>query len=151
MKRKHPSPLGVLEFTSALNGEDSLAILKKLRHFVHVVGYQRRIALGFSGNNGDIDVDHDGHDDDGDEDDGSVCSLFNDVEEPLVKRRKVADKAGKIPTWQIDKNNYRVPFVGTSVSKGDVGSLVMGVWPTGFLEGEKMINAPSDWILSCVL
>eukprot|EP00956_Cyclotella_meneghiniana_P038173 scaffold149702_cov23-Cyclotella_meneghiniana.AAC.1 len=34
----------------------------------------------------------------------------------------------------MDKNDYRVPFVGTSVAKGDVGSAVAGCWPTGFLE-----------------
>jgi hypothetical protein len=143
MKRKRPSPLGVLEFTSALNGEDALTILKKLRHFVHVVGYQRRIALGSTGNNGDSHADNKDHDDDDDEDDGSVCSFFNDEEGPLVKRQKVAEKVGKTPTWQIDKNNYQVPFVGTAVAKGDVGSVVMGVWPTGFLEGEKMITVTS--------
>ena len=34
MKRKRPAPLGVLEFTSALNGEDPQSILQKLRDFV---------------------------------------------------------------------------------------------------------------------
>eukprot|EP00804_Cyclotella_cryptica_P013520 CCRYP_017246-RC/>CCRYP_017246-RC protein AED:0.15 eAED:0.15 QI:74/1/1/1/1/1/6/1144/2412 len=134
MKRKRPAPLGVLEFTSALNGEDALSILTKLRHFVHVVGHQRRIALGSTDGNVDTDATSDDRDDD---DDGSVFSLFNDDEEPFAKRQKVEDKDGKTPAWQMDKNNYRVPFVGTSVAKGEVGSVVMGVWPTGFLEAYR--------------
>ena len=120
MKRKRPSDLGVLEFTSALNGEDPHVILQKLRHFVHIVRYQRRVALG---------ADDDGSDmDDGDEE--SACSLFDQASS---KRQKIDEKT---PTWQLDKNDYRVPFVGTSVARGDVGSVVVGNWPTGFLEGE---------------
>lgn len=127
MKRKRPL-LGVLEFTSALNGEDPILILKKLRHFVNVVGHQRRIALGFA--------DEDLGETEYSNDEGSICSLFNDSDEVSVKRQKVSDgKADKTPVWQMDKNNYQVPFVGTSVAKGEVGSVVVGTWPTGFLEG----------------
>ena len=36
-----PKPLGVLEFTSALNGDDPLQILQKLHQFVRVVEYER--------------------------------------------------------------------------------------------------------------
>lgn len=127
MKRKRPSPLGVLEFTSALNGDDPHAILQKLRHFVHIVRYQRRLALGAAADGSDVEDDAMEEDD---ASDGSTCSLFE--AETASKRQRIDDKT---PAWQMDKNDYRVPFVGTSVAKGDVGSVVLGVWPTGFLEG----------------
>lgn len=134
MKRKRPAPLGVLEFTSALNGEDPHSILQKLRHFVKVVRYQRQVALGVV-DDGPQNED-DGNDVDQDEDNASICSLFQ--ENLSTKRQKLNDDT--TPAWQMDKNDYRVPFVGTSVAKGDVGSAVVGCWPTGFLEGELKIS-----------
>lgn len=128
MKRKIPTPLGVLEFTSALNGEDPHTIVQKLRHFVHVTRYQRQVALGAIDGSDDDVMDEERN---GDEE--SICSLFEEGDSS--KRRRLDDKDDKTPAWQMDKNDYRVPFVGTSVAKGDVGSVVVGTWPTGFLEG----------------
>ena len=133
MKRKRPAPLGVLEFTSALNGEDPHSILQKLRHFVKIVRFQRQVALGAIVD-GPHNEDND-HGTDQDEEDASICSLFEENIMP-IKRQKLNDDNTNTPAWQMDKNDYRVPFVGTSVAKGDVGSAVAGCWPTGFLEGE---------------
>ncbi len=71
---KAPKPLGVLEFTSALNGDDPIQILQKLHQFVRVVGYQRRLvttvghdaddaAGSREGNNDEAAVVQDGADD----------------------------------------------------------------------------------------
>ena len=145
MKRKCPAPLGVLEFTSALNGEDPHSILEKLRHFVKLTRYQRQLALGPVDDRSSVQDKNDAMDIDGcdmanleEGDDESIFSLFE--EENLPKRRRLSDKEDKTPAtpaWQMDKNDYRVPFVGTSVAKGEVGTVIVGSWPTGFLEGEK--------------
>ena len=159
-KRKRPTPLGVLEFTSALNGEDATLILKKLRHFVKVVRYERKVSLGVTDDGCDdvvVDDDDDGtggginqHHGDTEEygsDEDSLSSLFNsnntddEQHNPSAasassKRQKTNSGKSTTPSWQVDKNDYRVPFVGTSVAKGEVGRVVRGVWPSGFLEGE---------------
>ena len=136
MKRKCPAPLGVLEFTSALNGEDPHSILEKLRHFVKLTRYQRQLALGPVDDGTDaMDVDDGDIEDLEEGDDESIFSLFEEENSP--KRRRLSDKEDKTPAWQMDKNDYRVPFVGTSVAKGEAGTVIVGSWPTGFLEGEK--------------
>jgi hypothetical protein len=94
-----------------------------------VARYQRRIALGAVDGSQENDVM------DEDSDDESVCSLFD--EEKPSKRRRLDGEDDKVPAWQMDKNDYRVPFVGTSVAKGDEGNIVVGSWPTGFLEGKN--------------
>ena len=145
MKRKCPTPLGVLEFTSALNGDDPHSILQKLRHFVKLTRYQRHLALGAIGDgsnaedqNGAMEVDDDTIENHTEgTDDESLFSLFHEENNNnLPKRRKLSDKEDNAPAWQMDKNDYRVPFVGTSVAKGDMGTVMVGSWPTGFLEGE---------------
>jgi hypothetical protein len=55
MRQKRCRPLGVLEFTSALNGDDNYLILSKLRHFVTVVSYERRLALFSSSSSSSTD------------------------------------------------------------------------------------------------
>lgn len=37
-------------------------------------------------------------------------------------------------SWKLDKNNYNVPFIGTSVTRGETGTLTLTSWPTGFME-----------------
>ncbi|KAL7554426.1 hypothetical protein ACHAWF_017849 [Thalassiosira exigua] len=135
-----PESLGVHEFASALNGDDALLILEKLRHFVDVVGYERRLALSASAD-GDgskvpsVPTAPDDEDDGVSASDGetSLCSSSSDAP-PSSKRQRRGDET---PSWQLDKNNYQVPFVGTSVSKGPTGTVVPNAWPTGFLEAYR--------------
>ena len=187
-KRRHntkappPKPLGVLEFTSALNGDDPLQILQKLHHFVKVAEYQRRLVVQQIGGHDD---DH-GNDDttgggggganniDDDDDDASYISFDeedDDNSHPSLsytnKRQKLLQSttsstsslSSKVKhSWKLDKNNYNVPFVGTSVTKGETGTMMMITtlntttitttnttppppppppcycWPTGFME-----------------
>lgn len=164
-RTKAPTPLGVLEFSSALNGDDPILILKKLRQFVSVAGYERRLALSLSptsssssaaDDDGAIQVENLGQAGDvadvsGDDDDDDESFLsFDDEEdddtnanESSIKRQKLNSGTGtstssstskKTPSWTLDKNNYQVPFVGTSVAKGATGSITPNVWPTGFLQ-----------------
>ena len=140
-----PTPLGVLEFASALNGDDPIQIVKKLHQFVKVVKYERRVALLSSPSN-DIDDDIDvGGERDGDvnvdyDDNGDDISLlsFLDTQEPTAhsssKRQKLSPTDDNNPSWQTDTQNYNVPFVGTAISKGATGSVIPNSWPTGFLQ-----------------
>jgi hypothetical protein len=43
-------------------------------------------------------------------------------------------KVRKQETWMEDSKSYNVPFVGTSVAKGDTGRVIPGEWPTGLLQ-----------------
>ena len=119
--------LGVLEFSSALNDDDPLLVLQKLRRFVTVVRRERRLSLSPRTGAGSASA---SSDDDDDDDDDSVWSL--DAEEASTKRRK-ANAGSSAPAWQSDTHNYRVPFIGTAVARGATGAVVPGAWPTGFL------------------
>jgi len=115
---------------------------------VNVVGYERRVALLPPPSIVEDDADDDAiqveeerrGQDDGD--DGSDASSdeesflsFDDDDDDAANVEPLSSKRQKPnPSWQTDKNNYQVPFVGTSVSKGAVGSITPNVWPTGFLE-----------------
>ena len=137
-----PTPLGVLEFASALNGDDAIQIVKKLHQFVKVVKYERRVALLSSPSNDDdddIDVggEIDGDVNDDNDDDISLLS-FLDTQDPTAhsfnKRQKLSPTDDNNPSWQTDTQNYNVPFVGTAISKGATGSVTPNSWPTGFLQ-----------------
>ena len=160
-----PKPLGVLEFTSALNGDDPLQILQKLHHFVRVVEYERGLVTTLGDditNDGILDVDDavlfggsnendGGNESDDDDDDVSYISFDDDDADDhpssTNKRQKLlqsttstsssfaATAATKVKhSWKLDKNNYNVPFVGTSVTKGETGTIHLTSWPTGFME-----------------
>ena len=137
-----PTPLGVLEFASALNGDDAIQIVKKLHQFVKVVKYERRVALlsdNGDGDDDDIDVGGEIDGDDNDISNGDDISLlsFLDTQDPThssSKRQKLSPTDDNNPSWQTDTQNYNVPFVGTAISKGATGSVIPNSWPTGFLQ-----------------
>ena len=99
--------LGAGEFCAILNGDDARQILRALQSFTKTVKREQRLAFG--------DVDLDDHSDDEEED------------EHFDSNKKLKEE------WMEDLKDYNVPFVGTSVAKGDVGQVVVGQWPTGFL------------------
>jgi len=153
-----PTPLGVLEFTSALNGEDPLQILQKLHQFVRVVEYERCLVTGRSDGGDAIDTTSVGDNDQSDDDDDVSYISFDDddidddVDNPSSssstnKRQKLLQSTTSSSStttitpkvkhsWKLDKNNYNVPFVGTSVTKGETGTINRNgtSWPTGFME-----------------
>eukprot|EP00985_Skeletonema_marinoi_P025056 scaffold17989_cov85-Skeletonema_marinoi.AAC.4 len=153
-KREAPTPLGVLEFTSALNGEDPLQILQKLHQFVRVVEYERCLVTGRSSDVEDAIDDSVGDNDQSDDDNDVSYISFDDDDEGDVdnpssstnKRQKLLQSTTSSSTttttpkvkhsWKLDKNNYNVPFVGTSVTKGETGTINRNgtSWPTGFME-----------------
>lgn len=118
VKRPHSriTKLGASEFATILNGDDGRPVLDVLQSFSETVQWERRQALQLDG---DIEEDNDVDDDD----DNENC-LQNDSE-PATKRIK--------EDWMKDSKDYRVPFVGTSIAKGETGSVVPGTWPTGLL------------------
>lgn len=166
-QRPPPKSLGVLEFTSALNGDDPLLILQKLHQFVRVTGYQRRLVTASTaasvGEGGGDDVNATVNDlneeSDGDSDDDASYISFDDTDddnedkETSNKRQRLLQSSSSSNkhvkhSWKLDKNNYNVPFVGTSVTKGETGSITFNnnnnnnddgtsstySWPTGFME-----------------
>ncbi len=111
--------LGVLEFCVALNGEDPFLALKCLRRFSQTIQKERKLA--FLGICDEDDGDsHDGNENDGTSNDKSIKK---DEE-----------------WWKKDSKSYNVPFVGTSVAKGDVGTVTMGEWPTGLLKAYLQVS-----------
>jgi hypothetical protein len=123
--------LGTLEFSSALNGDDTEHILNVLKRFVKTVRTERTQA--FSSEDGqsngsemdsdslsESDDDHDDHEDD----EGDAQSN--------------PSKKSKMEKWKFDTKSYNVPFVGTSTHKGSTGAVQIGCWPTGFLEAYLM-------------
>lgn len=156
-KRKQqqpPKPLGVLEFTSALNGDDPLQILQKLHHFVRVVQYERGLVtnagdgttfgaadakVGRSNENDgnesyDDDVSYISFDDDDDDDNPSSSNKRQKLLQSTNSSTTSTTTAKVKHSWKLDKNNYNVPFIGTSVTKGETGTINLTSWPTGFME-----------------
>ena len=144
-RRKRCRPLGVLEFTSALNGDDNYQILSKLRHFVNVVSYERHLALFSSSSSstaeGKITNDHRGSRVDDRESYEDYCDAFDDnssndedvneddddtIRPSSSKRHKssslLSDEEQKhkeqkqLPSWASDTNNYGNPFIGTAIA-----------------------------------
>ncbi|GAX15438.1 hypothetical protein FisN_8Lh261 [Fistulifera solaris] len=115
-KRRRFSPLGASEFAAILNGEDPGAIHDALRRFVQTVREERRAAVGDSS----LEVEK-----------TSESSTSEDEEDkPLQKKQKFR----KEDSWKEDTAKYDVPFVGTSVARGDTSRVVAGEWPTGLLK-----------------
>jgi len=141
-KRKHPpsTSLGVLEFASALNGDDALLIIQKLHQFVKIVQYERFVSLSSAttadGTDiGDVEInEEDGmQKDDSEENESSDTDSilsFGSTPSQTTKRQKLNNN----PSWQSDTKNYAVPFVGTSLSKGSTGTIIVGEYPTGLLK-----------------
>ena len=152
-----PKPLGVLEFTSALNGDDPLQILQKLHHFVRVVQFQRGLVTEHRAGDArevvdessvvhgtiesdaaeeDDDASYISFDEDDNEDNDDTTTTFSNKRQKLLQ--STSTKKQKY-SWKLDKNNYNVPFVGTSVTKGETGGSIhldnnLTQWPTGFME-----------------
>jgi hypothetical protein len=139
-----PTPLGVLEFTAALNVDDRNQILYRLREFAVRARYERILATTSSsgrvgaevGNDADDGADDDEYDDDVDDGDDDHDELplpsiddFDVVDEERyasAKRTKFRhsnesvgvdgdDEAANLPSWAADTRDYGVPFVGTSI------------------------------------
>lgn len=111
--------LGALEFASILNnGEDARAILSTLGRFSKTIRRQRRQAL----------LPHDYNEEEYSSDDSS--SEDDDENDDTITRKRPR----KQEDWMEDTASFNVPFVGTSVAKGETGTVVEGEWPTGFLE-----------------
>eukprot|EP00980_Cylindrotheca_fusiformis_P009346 scaffold2047_cov129-Cylindrotheca_fusiformis.AAC.25 len=104
------------EFAATLNGDDPRAILRALKQFRRTVRRERRLALSK-----EVDDEESDHSD-GDSVDEEL------VEEPPSKKFK------KNEQWKEDSASYHVPFVGTSVAKGEAAKVVRGQWPTGLLQ-----------------
>lgn len=121
MKRSHDEigrkkSLGALEFAAALNGDDARAVLSALRRFTKTSRRERRQALCENDESSS------------DEDESSSSEEDEMKDETLTKKRK------KQEAWMEDTGSFNVPFVGTSVAKGDVGTVAAGQWPTGLLQ-----------------
>lgn len=109
--------LGAGEFSTILNGDDARQMLRALTNFTKTVKRERRQALNVVDNAGDHFRDDE---EESDEEEKS--------DEVIESNKKLKEE------WMEDSKDYNVPFVGTSVAKGDVGRVVVGQWPTGFLE-----------------
>ena len=116
-KRSAPNnKLGALEFAAAVNGDDVRAVLSALRRFTKTIRRQRRQAL--------LRNEHD------DKSFYDSCS----EEEEVTKDEALTKKPRKLEAWMEDTEDFNVPFIGTSVAKGDTGTVVPGQWPTGLLQ-----------------
>ena len=110
------APLGALEFAATMNGEDARSLLQVLKRFSKTVRRERRQALLMK------------NDDESSQDDSESDDSTEHDEELSSK------KARKQETWMEDSESFNVPFVGTSIAKGDTGTVIPGEWPTGFLQ-----------------
>lgn len=111
--------LGVIEFTSTLNGDDSDQVLAILKKFVKTVRREKSEAF----------ISDDGSD--ANDSDSDYLSDSDDDDENFSTRKT---KKSKVETWKEDSKKYNVPFVGTSTRKGATGVVTRKQWPTGFLE-----------------
>ncbi|CAB9505999.1 Sulfite exporter TauE/SafE [Seminavis robusta] len=112
--------LGATEFAAALNGDDPHRILDCLKRFSRIVRHQRRQALFPHTTPEDND--------DSEEDDTLEDDYLSNNANTKNKKFKASE------AWKEDTRSYQVPFVGTSVAKGDGGTVVVGQWPTGLLK-----------------
>jgi hypothetical protein len=51
------------------------------------------------------------------------------------------NKKQKLEEWMKDSQQYNVPFVGTAIAKGDVGTVIANQWPCGLLQA-YLIKSP---------
>lgn len=135
--------MGASEFARVMNGDDPRAILRYLKRFVSVVRRERKLSLSArsaaaatnlhgrdeatsTGDHQDDDAGRSSSDDDDESEEDK-----DDVEESSGNKRRRSNQ--KDEAWKEDTAQYNVPFVGTSMSKGDTGHVEAGVWPSGFL------------------
>lgn len=121
------------EFAAILNGDNPNEILVALKQFVRKVRSERRRALAWNDDeDAEDDDDHDEDMSDGDDKEDDVgeaeTSTGNDGVEPPSKKYK------KSEAWKADTASYNVPFVGTSVARGEHAPIILGEWPTGLLK-----------------
>ncbi len=86
-KRKHhpPAPsLGVLEFASALNGDDAILIIQKLHQFVKIVQHERFVALSSTSEAGIIVEDGKEEEDDGMQEDDETAENNSDTDSSIL-------------------------------------------------------------------
>jgi hypothetical protein len=116
------APLGALEFAATVNGEDVRSLLQVLKRFSKTVRRERRQALLMK--NDDESSQDDSESDDSTEHDKELSSK----------------KARKQEKWMEDSKSFNVPFVGTSIAKGDAGTVSSGEWPTGLLQPKNRLK-----------
>ena len=116
-------PLGATEFAATLNGADPNAVYRCLKRFARIVRRERRQALAAV--HSSSNVNGYGSSDEEESDESDVDDSHDAEAQKRVKKEE---------TWKEDSANYNVPFVGTSVSAKDVGTVVVGEWPTGLLK-----------------
>ena len=114
--------LGASEFAAALNGDDPKLLLQLLKRFTKVVQRERRLALG------DEDFSHDEMEDDSDKNDSDDNDTDSDNND-----NDAASSSTKKLKWMQDSQNYNVPFIGTAVAKGNLGTVIQHQWPCGLL------------------
>jgi hypothetical protein len=127
--------LGATEFAATLNGDNPEAILSVLKRFTKTVRKERRIAL--SNPNKNMEEYDSGDNDDGDSSDSSSSESEEEDDNETTKpldRQPPKKKLRKGEEWKEDTKSYDVPFVGTAIATGDVGTVVVGEWPTGLLK-----------------
>ena len=125
---RQDSRLGVLEFCQTLmaDNQDEYQIRKKceiLKKFVNTIRRERKLSQSDS-----QDLYLEAHEDECILE--SVCSKNESEGEDNNKagNEKFAAK------WMKDTKGYGVPLVMTAIGKGETGTVVSGVWPTGFLQ-----------------
>jgi hypothetical protein len=118
--RPRKNTLGASEFAATLNaGDDAPLMLIMLKKFTKVVQRERRLALLGKDDEDSDDENDDENDDDDYENHESTATNTN--------------KKQKQEEWMKDSQHYNVPFVGTAVAKGDVGTVIANQWPCGLL------------------
>eukprot|EP00557_Chaetoceros_sp_GSL56_P011711 CAMPEP_0176479812 /NCGR_PEP_ID=MMETSP0200_2-20121128/1943_1 /TAXON_ID=947934 /ORGANISM="Chaetoceros sp., Strain GSL56" /LENGTH=2220 /DNA_ID=CAMNT_0017875889 /DNA_START=96 /DNA_END=6755 /DNA_ORIENTATION=- len=113
--------LGTLEFAAILNGDDTTKIEEILRSFVRQVRNERSQALSNRSDTHRSEFNSDAE--------SSSTQSYSEVSKNEHRKKK-----RKVEAWKQDVKAYNVPFVGTSIHKGDTGHVECGCWPTGFLE-----------------
>jgi hypothetical protein len=135
------------EFAAYLNGDNPNAILDVLKQFVRKVRNERRRACVLSDDRSPDDGDDDDDDDDDDHDDDDDANDDMSEDDNKEDEKKGTDpgtgiqdmeppskKYKKSEAWKADTASYNVPFVGTSVARGEHAPIIRGEWPTGLLK-----------------
>ena len=104
---------------------------------------------GSKNNNSSHDHDEDNMDDDIDSDSDSESESDSDTDSSTTstngkdktnsasggtKDNKGKNRDKHSEEWMEDSKGYAVPFVGTSIVRGDTGTVQRGRWPTGLVE-----------------
>lgn len=106
-------PLGANEFCTHLNGSDAEIAFRTLRKFTNTLHFEYAKAH----NHRLPTTDH------------RVDQMWSQLTTSVKSSPKK-----KVYKWMEDRASYNVPFVGTSVARGSVGTLIEGEWPSGLLK-----------------